>query len=88
MKKSVYFIEAMPRPADPIDGNRLPLPGRTEREKWTPYKLWAGDRWECEGCGAAIVSGTGLHPIAEHYQPDFTEMVERLGATLLQVNDC
>jgi len=82
MKKSgFYFIEGMPR-----EGR--PEPGTAEPEKWQPYKVWSGDRWECEGCGATIISGTGREAIAEHYQPDFSERVARLNAAQLQVNDC
>jgi hypothetical protein len=77
-----YFIEAMP-----VNGTR-PLPGTSEPEHWIPYKVWAGDRWECEGCGAVIVSGVGNGPIAEHYQPNFAENIEHFGAQQLQVNDC
>ena len=63
-------------------------PGTEEPELWAPYKLWVGDLYECEGCGAKIVSGFGRAPIAEHYQPDFAEKVKDLGADQLQVNDC
>jgi len=75
-----YFIEGMPK-------ENGAQPGTAEPEKWQPYKLWAGDRWRCEGCGTVVIVGTGLHPVAEHYQPDFTKRAESLGATL-QVNDC
>ncbi len=77
-----YFIEAMP------NGVRNPEPGTSEPEHWTPYKIWVGDRWECEGCGAVIVSGVGHGPIAEHYQEGFTDRIARLRADQLQVNDC
>jgi hypothetical protein len=80
-KNGFYFIEGMPLGRDV-------QPGTTEPERWMPYKLWVGDKWRCEGCGAEIVSGTGTHPIAEHYQPDFTDRVVQLGADQLQVNDC
>jgi hypothetical protein len=76
-----YFIEGMPI------GNHV-QPGTAEPEKWKPYKLWAGDLYECEGCGAVVVSGVGRGPIAEHYQEDFAERVTSLGAGQLQVNDC
>lgn len=79
-KSGFYFIEGMPK-------ERQALPGTAEPEKWQPYKLWSGDKWECEGCGATIVSGTGREPINEHYRPGFAEHVEKLGASQLQVND-
>jgi len=77
------FIEAMPTP-----GAGRALPGTEQPERWQPYKVWSGDLWECEGCGAQIVSGVGRGPIAEHYQPDFDEVATRLNAAQLQVNDC
>jgi hypothetical protein len=76
-----YFLEGMPT------DNTAP-PGTARPDRWRPYKLWSGDRWECEGCGATIVAGTGLRPIAEHYQDGFAAEVERLGAGQFQVNDC
>lgn len=81
-KNGFYFIEGMPAP-----GIRHAVPGTEAPEQWKPYKMWAGDLYECDGCGAQIVSGAGLHPIAEHYQPDFAEQVEKFDAEL-QVNDC
>lgn len=82
VKSGYYFIEAMPT------GTPRPEPGTLEPEHWTPYKVWAGDLWRCMGCGSQIVSGAGLHPIAEHYQAEFGATVERLNASQLQVNDC
>lgn len=79
-KSGFYFIEGMPR------GNGV-QPGTAEPERWRPYKLWAGDKWKCEGCGHEIIQGTGMNPIAEHYQEDFGNWKERLNADY-QVNDC
>jgi len=79
-KTGFYFIEAMPTEAGA-------KPGIVEHDKWKPYKLWAGDRWECEGCGASIVVGCANRPISEHYEPDFEKQVEQFSPTL-QVNDC
>lgn len=62
-------------------------PGTAEPENWEPYKLWSGDLYECEGCGAQIVSGVAKSPIAEHYESDFAERVLTYHPTL-QVNDC
>jgi hypothetical protein len=81
-KNGYYFIEAMP------DGIRDPQPGTADPDHWTPYKLWVGDLYRCDGCGAEIVSGFGRAPIAEHYQADFAERVKAFGADQLQVNDC
>ena len=78
-----YFIEAMP-----VAGADHAVPGASEPDDWKPYKLWSGDLWECNGCGAKIIVGVGSGPIAEHYQPDFAEQVKKLGADQLQVNDC
>lgn len=85
MKRSgYYFIEAMPKGG--LD--KPALAGTAEPDNWIPYKLWAGDLWECRGCGAQIVSGTGAHPLSEHYKPEFEKAVDTLGAKQLQVNDC
>lgn len=82
MKKSgYYFTEGMPKE----NGAKQ---GTAEKEKWKPYKIWAGDLWECLGCGFQIVSGVGGAPMAEHYQSDFKGVHERLNAGQLQVNDC
>ena len=80
MKKSgFYFIEGMPK-----EGN--PPPGKAQPEAWRPYKLYAGDIWECPGCGSQIIVGAG-EPIAEHFQSDFDTQINRHGATLI-VKDC
>lgn len=87
MKKSgVLFVEGMP-----AAGTSRPKSGTTEPEKWQPYKLWSGDRWECEGCGATIMSGFGLHPVAERHHEDFPDQLARVKlhqGSMLQVNDC
>lgn len=87
MKKGgFYFIEQMPGPRAAGEAN--PPPGNAAPEKWKPYKLWAGDLWECPDCGAQIVSGTGREPVSEHYKPEFAETVKLTGADQLHVNDC
>lgn len=83
MKKSgVYFTEGMPVGPDRAE------PGTTDPDKWKPYKIWSGDRWQCDGCGAVIISGCGLQPVSEHYQPDFAHYMQSLKADQFQVNDC
>ncbi|MCH7605134.1 hypothetical protein IID24_04080 [Patescibacteria group bacterium] len=64
------------------------LPGTAEPDQWKPYKLWQGDKWQCSGCRSEIIVGVGFSQISEHYQPDFDEMVEKLGGSDLQINDC
>lgn len=82
MKKGgFYFLEQMP-------SENHARPGKKEPESWRPYKLWAGDLWECPDCHAQIVSGTGRNPIIEHFQPEFDATVKKLGADQLKVNDC
>jgi hypothetical protein len=80
-KTGFYFLEGYP------SGNGKAPPGTAEPQAWRPYKLWAGDIYECNGCGGRIIVGAGLKPLAEHYQDGFDEMVERYGAKF-QVNDC
>lgn len=79
-KSGFIFIEGMPMP-----GADRALPGTLEPERWQPYKLWAGDLWRCESCGAKILSGFGNGPISEHYRSDFANLAEM---SQLQVNDC
>lgn len=79
-RNGYYFIEGMPTE------NQAPK-GTEAEHLWMPYKLWSGDQWECEGCGAQIVVGTGANPVSEHYKPDFDREVQRY-APELQVNDC
>lgn len=83
IKSGFYFIEGMPRGAP----GGSPKPGLAEADRWKPYKLWSGDKWKCEGCGAEIISGVGHTPISEHYMPEFGKEQERLNAQY-QVNDC
>jgi len=64
------------------------LPGTQEPHRWTPYKVWLADLWECQGCGVQIVSGFASQPISEHYEPDFKKMQVAFHATQLLVNDC
>lgn len=81
-KSGFYFTEGFPV------GNGRAKPGLAEPEKWKPYKLWAGDVWECEGCGATILSGFGQSPIAQHHEGDFEKALDSFGARQFQVNDC
>ncbi len=80
-KSGFYFLEGMPT-------ENGALPGGIDKEKWKPYKLWAGDKWKCPGCGAEIISGVGFNRIAEHYEEDFQTRIEQMNATQFQVNDC
>lgn len=56
-------------------------------EVWGPYKLWQADLLECRSCGDEIVAGFGSQPIAERYQPDYAENVERF-APIARIEDC
>lgn len=84
-RNGVRFIEAMP------DGNDA-KPGLAEQARWSPYKLWMGDLWECDGCHATIIVGTGQHPLCEHFEADFAEQLKIAGdincGEVIQVNDC
>jgi hypothetical protein len=80
-RQGYYFIEGMPK-------GEAALPGTQEPWRWQPYKLWAGDLYECKGCGAQIISGFGLQPIDYQHTDTFKDNVRRLGADQLQVNDC
>jgi hypothetical protein len=82
-KNGFYFLEGAPAP-----GEEHALPGLAEPERWAPYKLWAGDLWECPDCGATILSGFGSGPISYHHDPDFETLADALGARQLLVKDC
>jgi hypothetical protein len=74
------FVECMPIGQVAPAGNAAP-------EAWKPYKLWIGDLWDCRGCGAEIIVGAPVSPLAEHYQKDFATEVSRVKATIL-IWDC
>jgi hypothetical protein len=62
-----------------------PEPGTSQADRWVPYKVWSADLWECQGCGAQIVSGWGHGPMSQDYLPGFEDEVATCG---LIVNDC
>jgi hypothetical protein len=43
-----------------------------------PYKLWDADMYQCEDCGAVVITGFGQRPMAEHYQPTYARQRTRL----------
>ena len=78
-----FFLEGMPNgmaPGHTPSGTEAP-------EYWKPYKLWCGDLWECQGCGAEIIIGVVGGPIAEHYQSTFDQAVKAYPPEV-QINDC
>jgi hypothetical protein len=82
-KNGYWLTEGMPNGRHSYT---LPTPiGKEAAEFWQPYKLWVGDKWRCEGCGAEIVVGVAGGPVSEHYKPEFNELNRR---SQLQVNDC
>jgi hypothetical protein len=76
------FTEGMP-----VSGTR-PLSGKETPEQWKPYKLWYGDKWKCQGCGAEIIVGSGFQPVAIHHEDDFEADRINGGFNQFQVNDC
>lgn len=36
-----------------------------------PYKVWAGDAFKCECCGATVVTRFGSGAVAEHFQEKY-----------------
>lgn len=81
-KNDFMFIEGMR-----IGNTDEAQPGTAAPDHWRPYKLWAGDKWKCEGCGTEIVVGVARQPIAEHYQ-EYFDKAKALYKPQLQVNDC
>lgn len=78
-----YFTEGMP-----VAGCGRPQPGTAAPQDWQPYKVWSGDLWECEGCGAKIIAGTGMSPVTVQHEKDFNEKRHYTRAYEYQVNDC
>jgi DNA-directed RNA polymerase subunit RPC12/RpoP len=54
---------------------------------WRPYKIWQADLYKCHGCGTEIVTGFGTAPIAEHYMPQFENLLVAYPPRVT-VNDC
>jgi len=82
LQNGVRFLEQMP------DGNDA-KPGMEQPERWSPYKIWFGDLWECPDCNSHIIVGTGAHPLAEHFQyPKFDKELELAGPAIIKINDC
>jgi hypothetical protein len=79
-KNGTPYIEMKP------NGGALAPPGNEAPERWTPYKLWVGDLWECRGCGNTIVIGA-LNPASQDYLPNFDAMIVAMNPKI-KVNDC
>lgn len=68
--------------------NRLPDQSLIEVTDWKSYKLWMGDLWECQGCGAELVlTGAAQVPVGEHFQKDYQQLLETFRPKFL-VKDC
>lgn len=52
-----------------------------------PYKLWASDRYECPSCHTQILAGIPPHPIAEHYEKDYSKMRDSVRPQIF-IDDC
>lgn len=77
------FEEGKPDGAEPV---RYTAEDGT---KWSPYKLWSADLWECRGCGFQIIVGAGREPIAEHFHEDYEELRAAYGGDAIPfVHDC
>jgi hypothetical protein len=40
-----------------------------------PYAIWSCDIWACPRCGVRVCAGFGMRPIAEHWQPQFAQLL-------------
>jgi DNA-directed RNA polymerase subunit RPC12/RpoP len=47
-----------------------------EMADFGPYKVWMADLWICPKCGHKVIGGFAVHPIREHYQDGFKEILE------------
>lgn len=43
-----------------------------------PYKIWMTDALRCPVCGTVIIAGLADKPFAEHYQPDFPAVLQKV----------
>lgn len=57
-----------------------------EYDEWTAYKLYKGDLWECEGCGAQLVVPARA-PLGEHYEPDYARKLA-IYPPMCRIDDC
>lgn len=57
---------------------------------WSSYKLWNGDLWECQGCGAQILVGAHpTQPMAEHFHADYESKRTAYGGDSIPfIHDC
>lgn len=62
------------------------MPVNRDGTEWAPYKLWNGDLYECEGCGT-LLHIPAREPLAEHYQADYAEQVNR-HQPIARIDDC
>lgn len=54
----------------------------TFRDDERPAKIYDADLWECPVCHFEVVSGLGLHPIAEHYKDDMQKVIGQYEKTI------
>jgi hypothetical protein len=43
-----------------------------------PYKIWEADKWRCPCCEYQILAGFGAQHFAEHYEPNFSELLKKV----------
>lgn len=46
-----------------------------------PYKLWSADLWKCPNCRREIIAGFGMSALAEHFQKNFTTVLDQAKKT-------
>lgn len=53
-----------------------------------PYRLWSGDEYGCDGCGARVVAAFAYAPLVEHFDKQRYESVrtehKKLGNLLVE----
>ncbi len=74
------WIEGMP-------AHEGALVGKPGEGQWRPYKLWLGDLWWCPDCETEIIIGNGHVAVSEHFEDNFCQATEALGAKLM-IKDC
>jgi hypothetical protein len=77
-KNGQAFTETFPVTVLAPDGSGA----KTEHR---PYRIWNGDLYECRGCHAVIITGTGSRPVAERHDEDFEFRRAAIGADAINV---
>lgn len=81
-RNGVYWTETLTEKRQTVKPSEFFKP-----ENFKPYKVWAGDLWNCLGCETEIIIGVPSRPIVEHFEANFAEIQKELGADEIEIHD-